>query len=74
VYNVGTGRNFSFNETVEMLNDAIGTDVEPEYAPVQIKHYNHQQRADASKLREATGWEPAIDFEDGVEMVCEPYR
>ncbi len=73
VYNVGTGRNFSFNEMVAMINDALGTDVDPVYEPVQIKHYNHQQRADASKLRAATGWAPEVDFEDGVEMVCAPY-
>jgi len=30
--------------------------------------------ADASAFRAATGWEPEIDFEEGVELVCEPYR
>jgi UDP-glucose 4-epimerase len=74
VFNVGTGTNYSFDETVAMLNDAIGTDVDPVYEPIPLKHYNHQQRADATKLREATGWEPQVDFEEGVRMVCEPYR
>jgi len=74
VYNVGTGRNVTFNETVELLNDALGTDIDPVYEPIPLKHYNHQQRADPSKLREATGWEPTVAFEDGVEMLCEPYR
>jgi len=74
VCNVGTGRNFSFNEMVAMINEALGTDVQPEYEPVPLKHYNYQQRADPSKLEAATGWEPDIDFEDGVEMVCEPYE
>ena len=73
VYNVGTGRNVSFNRTVEMLNRALGTDIDPEYEPVQLSNYNYQQCADASKLREATGWEPTVDFEEGVEMVCAPY-
>jgi UDP-glucose 4-epimerase len=74
VYNVGTGENYSFNEVIDRINDAIGTDIEPEYDPVPLKNYNYQQRADAWKLREATGWEHDIDFEDGVRMVCEPYR
>jgi UDP-glucose 4-epimerase len=74
VYNVGTEENYSFNEVIDLINDAIGTDIEPEYDPVPLKNYNYQQRADASKLREATGWEPDVDFEDGVRMVCEPYR
>jgi len=73
VYNVGTGRNFSFNELVALVNEALGTDVDPVYEPIPLKHYNHAQRADVSKLRAATDWEPTIDFEDGVERVCEPY-
>ncbi|MFB6072577.1 MAG: NAD-dependent epimerase/dehydratase family protein [Halobacterium sp.] len=73
VYNVGTGRSVSFNETVELLNDALGTDIDPEYEPVQLSNYNYRQRADASKLREATGWEPEVSFEEGVEQVCAPY-
>jgi UDP-glucose 4-epimerase len=73
VYNVGTGRSVSFNETVEMLNDALGTDVEPEYEPVPLDHYNYAQRADYSRLHDATGWEPTVDFEEGVRRVCEPY-
>ena len=73
VYNVGTGESVSFNETVEMLNDALGTDIDPEYEPVQLSNYNFEQRSDASKLREATGWEPTVSFEEGVEQVCAPY-
>jgi len=50
------------------------TDVEPDYEPAPLKNYDHQQRADASKLRAATGREPAVGFADGVRRVCEPYR
>ncbi len=73
IYNVGTGTNYSFNETVALLNEALGTAIDPEYAPVQLDNYNFAQRADASKLREATGWEPQVSFEEGVRMVCAPY-
>jgi UDP-glucose 4-epimerase len=74
VYNVGAETSVSFNETVEMLNEALGTDIEPTYEPVQLSNYNYAQRADASKLREATGWEPQVSFEEGVEQVVAPYR
>jgi UDP-glucose 4-epimerase len=73
VFNIGTGRNFSFNEMIEMLNDALGTDIDPEYEPVPLKNYNYQQRADVSKLKAATGWDPEIDFERGVDLVCRAY-
>lgn len=30
--------------------------------------------ADYSKLHDATGWEPTIEFEEGVRRVCESYQ
>jgi len=75
VYNVGTGERYSFNTVVEMLNDELGRDIEPEYVdnPIPESVYVHDTCADASKLREATGWEPQIDFEEGIRRVCAQY-
>ncbi|MFW6045743.1 MAG: GDP-mannose 4,6-dehydratase, partial [Natronomonas sp.] len=74
-YNVGTGDAYSFNELVDRLNDLLGVDVEPEYIenPIPEEVYVHDTCADASKLTEATGWEPEIDFETGLERVCHQY-
>jgi len=76
IYNVGTGEAYSFNTVVEMLNDELGTSVEPEYVenPIPESVYVHDTCADPSKLGEATGWVPEIDFEAGVERVCSAYR
>ncbi|MFB6153210.1 MAG: NAD-dependent epimerase/dehydratase family protein [Halodesulfurarchaeum sp.] len=73
VYNVGTGHSTSFNEMIAMLNETLGTDVEPTYEPVPLANYNYEQRADPSKLQAATGWEPAVSFEEGIRRVCAPY-
>ena len=73
VYNLGTGVSYSFNEMVDMINAELGTDVEPEYEPVPLDNYVYHTMADTSRFREATGWEPAVSFEEGVSMVCEPY-
>lgn len=73
VYNIGTGQQYTFNETVDSLNEALGTDIEPIYEPVPLENYNYQQRADPAKLQRATGWTPKIGFDDGVRHVCEPY-
>jgi len=75
VYNVGTGQSYSFNTVVELLNDELGTDVAPEYVenPIPESVYVHDTCADFSKLREATGWEPEVPFEDGIERVCSGY-
>ena len=76
IYNIGTGEPYSFNTVVELLNDELERNVEPEYVenPIPASVYVHDTCADPSKLREATGWEPQIDFEDGIERVCAAYQ
>lgn len=76
IYNLGTGTSYDANTVVEMLNDALGTDIEPEYVenPIPDDVFVHHTMADASKMKEATGWEPQITFEEGIELVCEPYN
>jgi UDP-glucose 4-epimerase len=76
IYNLGTGESYTANEVVAMLNDELGTDIEPEHVenPIDDDVFVHDTMADASKMREATGWEPEVDFREGVAMVCEPYR
>jgi UDP-glucose 4-epimerase len=75
VYNLGTGEQYSFNHLVQVLNDELGTDIDPVYEdnPIPEDVYVHDTMADASKMREATGWEPDISFEEGVERVCSQY-
>ncbi len=75
IYNVGTGEQYDFDTVVEMLNDQLGTDISPEYVenPIPEDVYVHDTLADISKFTAATGWEPEIGFEEGIERVCAPY-
>jgi UDP-glucose 4-epimerase len=75
VYNLGTGERYSFNTVVELLNDELGRDIDPEYVdnPIPESVYVHDTCADPSKIYEATGWEPEISFEEGIERVCSAY-
>jgi UDP-glucose 4-epimerase len=73
IYNVGTEQSYSFNEMVELINDELGTNVEPNYIENPLDEYVHDTMADYTKLYEETGWEPKIAFEEGVSRVCEPY-
>ncbi|WP_299268335.1 NAD-dependent epimerase/dehydratase family protein [Halorientalis sp.] len=76
LYNLGTGDAYSFNTVVEMLNAELGTDIDPEYVenPIPEEVYVHDTCADISKINDATGWEPEIDFEAGIERVCAQYQ
>jgi UDP-glucose 4-epimerase len=75
IYNLGTGESYDFNTVVEMINDELGTDVEPEHVenPIPEDVYVHDTMADPTKMKEATGWEPEISFEDGIRRVCAQY-
>jgi len=75
IYNLGTGDSYSFKNLIEMLNEKLGTDIEPEYVenPIPDDVYVHDTCADASKMHDETGWGPAITLEEGIERVCEPY-
>ncbi|WP_247729033.1 NAD-dependent epimerase/dehydratase family protein [Halovivax limisalsi] len=75
IYNVGTGRATDFEAVVAMINEALGTAVDPEYVenPIPADVYVHDTLADAGKPRAATGWRPTVDLESGIERVCEPY-
>jgi UDP-glucose 4-epimerase len=76
IYNLGTGESYDFDTVVEVINEELGTDVDPVYVenPIPEDVYVHDTMADTSKIREATGWEPEISFAEGVKRVCAPYR
>ncbi len=75
VYNVGTGEQHSFLHVVDLINTQLGTDVEPAFVenPIPEDVYVHDTLADYSRFHEATGWEPEIDLEAGIERVCSEY-
>ena len=76
IYNLGTGEAYDFNTVVELLSEELGTEIEPEYVenPIPESVYVHDTCADPSKMHEATGWEPRIDFEEGIRRVCSVYQ
>jgi len=76
VYNLGTGEQYTANEVVEMINRELDSDVEPEHVenPIPEHAFVDATLADASKIREATGWEPEVDFQEGVRRVCAQYQ
>jgi UDP-glucose 4-epimerase len=75
IYNLGTGESYDFNTVVELLNEELGTEIEPTYVenPIPDDVYVHDTMADISKMKQATGWEPEITFREGLESICEQY-
>ncbi|MFB6100173.1 MAG: NAD-dependent epimerase/dehydratase family protein [Candidatus Nanohalobium sp.] len=73
VFNVGTGNPQTFNQVVEELNNALGTDIEAERIENPRDNYVMEHRADISRTREVLGWEPEYSFEEGLEKTVEFY-
>jgi len=76
IYNLGTGEQYSIDSLVDAINEELGTDIEPTYEdnPIPDDVFVHDTMADASKMTEATGWEPQISFEEGLARVCSQYK
>lgn len=66
IYNLGTGQARSFNELVEVLNESLGTNFEPEYFDNPHAHYQNFTQADLTSARKALGYEPRFSLETGV--------
>jgi UDP-N-acetylglucosamine 4-epimerase len=70
VFNVATGTRVTVNELVEALNGVLGTEFTPEYddpRPGDVRHSG----ADISKARDLLGFEPQVEFAEGLERTVE---
>ena len=74
IFNVGTGKETSFNELVNLLNKLLGKNIKPKYVPNPIKNYVYQTCASVEKARELLGFEAKVRLEEGVKKTIEYYR
>jgi nucleoside-diphosphate-sugar epimerase len=65
VINVGTGRGSTLNQIITLLNQILGVDVTPQYAPSRAGDVRHST-AEISLARTALGHEPEVSLEDGL--------
>ncbi len=66
IFNVGTGRSYSLNQLVDILNKILETSIRPKHIPMPVKNYIAVQQADISKIKKSLGWEPRFSLEDGI--------
>lgn len=64
-FNVGTGRRVSLLGLVAAINAILGTALEPEFLPARAGDVRDSQ-ADLAAIRAALGYEPLVDFEEGL--------
>jgi UDP-glucose 4-epimerase len=73
VINVATGRQFSLLELVDSINRVLGTSIKPTFAEARAGDVR-ESLADITTAREILGYEPAVDFDEGLRRSIEYYR
>ncbi len=73
-FNVGTGKDVSFNQVVEKLNEVLGKNIEAEHVDNPREKYVQTTKADISRARKSLGYEPDYSFEEGLEKTVEYYQ
>jgi UDP-glucose 4-epimerase len=67
VFNLGTGKSYSFNYVVDMLNEKLKKSLKPQYKENPIRNYVKDTQADTRKMK-ALGFEAKWSLEEGIEQ------
>lgn len=73
VFNVATGNRVTLNQTVEILRRATGYTGEVRYAAERSGDVKHSL-ADISRAKESFGYEPLVNFNEGIERTVAWYK
>jgi len=74
-FNAGGERPHPVREVVELIAKVSGSGVEPDFQGVGNPDGEiDRQFVDSTKLRELTGWRPAVGLEDGLRRTLDWYR
>jgi UDP-glucose 4-epimerase len=73
VFNIACGRQQSLLHLIDSINAALGTSIEPEFAPPRAGDVR-ESLADIAAAREALAYEPQVDFDEGLRRSIEYYR
>ncbi|MHB8117561.1 MAG: NAD-dependent epimerase/dehydratase family protein [Methanothrix sp.] len=69
ILNVGTGKAYSFNDVIEILNQKLGLSVKPQYAKNPIKNYVMHTLADISNAEREIGFKAQSPFDKGIDAI-----
>jgi nucleoside-diphosphate-sugar epimerase len=73
VINIACGQSTPLNSIVAMINEALGTDIKPLYAPERPGDVR-DSLADISKAQRLLGYEPGVDVKEGIRRTVEWLR
>jgi UDP-glucose 4-epimerase len=69
ILNAGTGKAYSFNDVIRLINGELKTDIKQRYTENPIKNYVRDTLADTSKCRQILGFQAEISLEEGISLL-----
>ncbi len=73
VFNVANGKDNTVLQLVDSLNKIIGKTIKPKFLPVRAGDV-FRTCADITKIKAKLGYEPKVDFEEGLKRTVEYFR
>ncbi len=73
VFNIACGESFSLNELVQMLNQLMGTSIQPVYGPERSGDVKHSL-ADISRAKEDLNYRPTVMFKEGLKILVDNFN
>lgn len=72
VFNIGGGKNHTVNQVVSHIREFTETTLQHRHGPPVVE--SEHTLADISKSKELLGWEPTIDFKEGLRITIESMK
>lgn len=66
IFNIGSGKAVSFNKIIKILNEELGTNLEPEYIDNPYEHYQEHTEADLAETSKILKYVLTYDIKKGI--------
>jgi len=68
IYNLGTGRSYTFNHLITTINDILEKELPPKYIDCNIdyKKYQNHTECDINKIKRELGFDPKFSLKSGI--------
>jgi len=73
MFNIACGERYTVNELVAILNEILGTNIEPVYEPPRTGDVRHSM-ASIEKAEKMLGYRPLVTFEEGLRRTVEWFK
>lgn len=73
IFNVGTGKSYSFNQIIKYLNEILDKSITPKYEPIPINNYVYHTLADTKKAENVLKFKSKIDIISGIKKLNDYY-